>query len=205
MDGIHDLGGKQGFGPIQYPSPPHDETWEPLVRALSAFAVRKHIYNMDEFRHAIERMAPRHYLSAPYYERHLTAVATLLVEKGVVTREELEALVPGHFPLSGPIGPGRLPPSSSQSFAVGDKVRVKNEFVPGHVRMPAYIRGKVGEIVSISPLYPFPDAAGHGMQAPMEPTYDVRFRARDLWPESCDDALNHVGVFQSYLEKVEAA
>ena len=99
MDGIHDLGGKQGFGRVKYPSAPHDETWEPLVRALSAFSIKKHIYNMDEFRHAIERMAPRHYLTAPYYERHLTAVATLLVEKDVVAREELEALVPGAFPL----------------------------------------------------------------------------------------------------------
>ena len=82
MDGIHDLGGKQGFGRVAYPSSPHDENWEPLVRALSSFAMRKRIYNMDEFRHAIERMAPRHYLTAPYYERHLTALATLLVEKG---------------------------------------------------------------------------------------------------------------------------
>jgi len=203
MDGIHDLGGKQGFGKIEFPAQPHDETWEPLVRALSAFAVRKHIYNMDEFRHAIERMSPRHYLSAPYYERHLTAVATLLVEKDFATREELEALVSGAYPLSGPIGPGRQP-SAPQSFAIGERVRVKNEFVPGHVRMPAYIRGKTGVVVGISPVYPFPDAAGHGMQAPTEPTYDVRFRSRDLWPENCDDALNHVGVFQSYLEKLEA-
>jgi nitrile hydratase len=202
MDGMHDLGGSAGLWACG--TPPHDETWEPVVRALSAFALRSHIYNMDEFRHAIERMAPRHYINAPYYERHLTAVATLLVEKGVVAREELEALVDGAFPLSSPIGPGRqaAPP---QSFAIGDRVRVKNEFVPGHVRMPAYIRGKGGVVVRISPPYPCPDTAGHGMQAPMEPTYDVRFRSRDLWPDSCDDALNHVGVFQSYLEKVEGA
>jgi len=204
MDGMHDLGGKQGFGRVVYPWPKHDETWEPLVRALSAFAVKNHIYNMDEFRHAIERMAPRHYITAPYFERHLTAVATLLVEKGLVTREELESMVDGAFPLAGPIGPGRQagPP---QSFAIGDRVRVKNEFVPGHVRMPAYIRGKEGTVVHISPPYPFPDTAAHGMQAPMEPTCDVRFRSRDLWPDSSDDALNHVGVFQSYLEKLEAA
>lgn len=143
MDGIHDLGGKQGFDQIRYPTPPHEETWEPVVRALNAYALKKRHYNMDEFRHAIERMAPRHYLSAPYFERHLTAVATLLVEKGMVTKEELEALVPGQFPLSGPIGKGRLP-SPPQSFAIGESVRVKNEFVPGHVRMPAYIRGKRG-------------------------------------------------------------
>jgi nitrile hydratase subunit beta len=202
MDGMHDLGGKQGFGRVTHPSPPHDETWEPVVRALSAFALRNHIYNMDEFRHAIERMAPRHYINGPYYERHLTAVATLLVEKGIVAREELESLVDGAFPLSGPIGPGRqtAPP---QSFAIGDRVRVKNEYVPGHVRMPAYIRGKIGVVVRISPHYPFPDTAGHGMQAPMEPTCDVRFHSRDLWPDSCDEALNHVGVFQSYLEKLD--
>jgi hypothetical protein len=203
MDGIHDLGGKQGFGRIEYPTPSHNETWEPLVRALNAYALRAGHYNIDEFRHAIERMAPRHYLSAPYFERHLTAVATLLVEKGVASKEELEELVSGQFPLSGPIGPGRLP-SSPQSFRIGETVRVKNEYVPGHVRMPAYIRGKVGTVVRISPPYHYPDAAGHGMKAPMEPTYDVRFRSRDLWPVSCDDALNHVGVFQSYLEKVEA-
>ncbi len=102
--------GKQGFGGVRYPYPQRDETSEPLVRALCASALRNHIYNMDEQRHAIERMTPP---------------------------------------------------------------------------------------------YPFPDAAGHGMQAPAEPTYDVRFRSRDLWPDSCDDALNHVGVFQSYFEKPE--
>jgi nitrile hydratase beta subunit len=204
MDGMHDLGGKQGFGRVAYPSPPHDETWEPLVRALSAFSIKSHIYNMDEMRHAIERMAPKHYITAPYYERHLTAVATLLVEKGVVTHEELESLVDGAFPLAGPIGPGRqaAPP---QVFAIGDKVRVKNDYVPGHVRMPGYIRGKSGVVVRISVPMPFPDTAGHGMQAPMEPTCDVRFKSTDLWADSCDEAFNHVGVFQSYLEKIETA
>jgi nitrile hydratase subunit beta len=55
MDSLHALGGKQGFGRVVYPWPPHDETWEPTVRALSACALRNHIYNMDEMRHAIER------------------------------------------------------------------------------------------------------------------------------------------------------
>jgi len=200
MDGIHDLGGKQGFGPIAHPDAPHKETWEPRIRALSGCALINHVYNMDEFRHAIERMSPRHYVTAQYFERHLTAIATLLVEKGLATQKELEELAGGSFPLSGPIGPGR-PPALPQTFAIGDKVRVKTDYVPGHVRFPAYIRGKTGEVVAITPAYPFPDAAGHGMKAPMEPTYDVRFRARDLWADACDDAMNHVGVFQSYLER----
>lgn len=202
MDSLHDLGGKQGFGRVRYPYPKHAETWEPTLRALSACALKRHLYNMDEFRHAIERMAPVHYMTAPYFERHLTAVATLLVEKGLVSAEELAVLAGGTVPLAGPIGPGR-PAAPPQSFAVGETVRVKNEFVSGHVRVPAYVRGKSGVVVAITPPYPFPDAAAHNMQATMEPTYDVRFRARDLWPDSCDDAWNHVGVFQSYLEKVE--
>jgi len=50
MDGLHDLGGKQGFGRVKYPSAPHDENWRSFVRALHAFAIESHIYNMDEFR-----------------------------------------------------------------------------------------------------------------------------------------------------------
>jgi hypothetical protein len=204
MDGMHDLGGKQGFGRVKYPSAPHDEKWQRLVRALQGFAVENHVWNMEEFRHAIERMAPRHYMSAPYFERHVTAIATLLVEKGIVTPEEVESLADGKFPLSGPLGPGRLA-SAPQSFAIGETVRIRNEFVSGHVRVPAYVRGKTGTIVYVSAPAPFPDAAGHNMQAAMEPTYDVRFRSRDLWPDASDEVLNHVAVFQSYLEKVEIA
>ena len=97
---------------------------------------------MDEYRHAIERMEPRHYLAAGYYERSLTGFATLCVEKGVVSREELESLAKGLFPLSGPGAEGRPNAFPRETFKVGDRVRVKNEFVSGHVRMPGYIRGK---------------------------------------------------------------
>jgi nitrile hydratase len=200
MDGMHDLGGRQGFGRIAYPPAPHDESWEPLVRALWTLGVRAGLYNMDEYRHAIERMAPVHYLGAPYYERTLTAVASLLVEKGVVTAQQLAAWAGGAFPLSRPVGPGRVC-APAQGFAINERVRVKNEFTPGHTRMPGYIRGKAGVVVAISPPYPFPDAAGHGMAETWEPTYDVRFRSQELWPDSSDEALVHVGVFQSYLEK----
>ena len=47
MDGLHDLGGKQGFGRVEYPSAPHNENWRALVRALHAFAIESHIYNME--------------------------------------------------------------------------------------------------------------------------------------------------------------
>ena len=78
---------------------------------------------------------------------------------------------------------------------------MKNDHFAGHVRMPAYIRGKPGVVVSKSPRYPFPDAHAHGVASEDEPTFDVAFRTEDLWPNSADSALVHVGVFHSYLER----
>ena len=203
MDGMHDLGGRQGFGAVRYrpDARAFHEAWEVRVNSLYAFAVRRGIFNMDEYRHAIERMEPRHYLTASYYERSLTSLATLLVEKGILTREELERRAQGRFPLAAPSAPGRSNVPTRERFQPGDRVRVRDDYVPGHVRMPGYIRGKTGVVVSESPAYPFPDAHAHVLAAQDEPTYDVRFRSEDLWPQSADAALVHVGVFQSYLER----
>src|SRR5689334_9652499 len=204
MDGMHDLGGRQGFGAIRYTNdaPAFHAAWEVRVNSLNALAVRCGIFNMDEYRHAIERMEPRHYLAASYYERSLTSLATLLVEKGIVTREELERRAGGFFPLAGASAPGRSNVRARERFRPGDRVRVRADYVPGHVRMPGYIRGKAGVVVCESPAYPFPDAHAHGVEAQDEPTYDVRFRSEELWPDSADAALVHAGVFQSYLERV---
>ena len=203
MDGMHDLGGRQGFGRVRHAPDAHvfHAPWEKRVNALLALAVREGLVNLDEYRHAIERMEPRHYLGASYYERSMTGLATLCVEKGLVTRDELDRLAGGRFPLSGESAPGRPNAARRQAFAPGDRVRVKNEFVPGHVRMPAYIRGKTGVVVSRTPLYPFPDAHAHGVKAEDEPTYDVRFESQELWPNGADAAAVHVGVFESYLER----
>lgn len=203
MDGVHDLGGKQGFGNVGYTARKaiFKAAWEPRANALYSLGVKLGIYNMDEYRHAIERMEPRHYMTASYYERSLTALATLCVEKGVIPAAELEERAGGAFPLARPASEGRANAADRTPFAIGDAVVVKNDFVPGHVRMPGYIRGKQGVVVDISPSYPFPDAAGHAMRADPEPTYDVRFKAEDLWPQSSDKAYVHVGVFESYLTK----
>lgn len=203
MDGIHDLGGRQGFGRVRFTegATAFHAPWEVRANSLYAHAVRIGIFNMDEYRHAIERMGPAHYLNASYYERSLTSLATLLVEKGVVSREELEARAGGTIPLANASAPGRGNAPSRERFRPGDRVRVKLDSVPGHIRMPGYIRGKTGVVMSESPAYPFPDAHAHGIASEDEPTYDVRFRSEDLWPGSAEPALVHVGVFQSYLER----
>lgn len=203
MDGIHDLGGKQGFGPVRHSreGAVFHEPWEKRANALYSLAVRCGVFNMDEYRHAIERMEPRHYLSAGYYERSLTSLASLCVEKGLVSLEELERRAGGAFPLALPSAAGRSNVSTRERFLPGDAVRVTTDLVAGHVRLPAYVRGKVGIVVSESPAYPFPDAHAHGVEAQDEPTYDVRFDATALWPNAADPALVHVGIFQSYLQR----
>ena len=150
---------------------------------------------------AIEGMEPRHYLSASYYGRSLTGFATVCIEKVSYPREDFERLAEGSFPLPLRSAEGRHNAAVRESFKIGDKVRIMNEFVSGHVRMPGYIRRKIGIVVTASRPYPFPDAAAHNLRTQDEPAYDVRFRTDDLWRQAADEATVHVAVFESYLEK----
>ncbi len=204
MDGLHDLGGRQGFGPVVrqgHTEPFHNEA-EIRIAAMWVRLVRHGVYNMDEYRHAIERMEPRHYMTASYYERTFTAVASLCVERGVFSAGELSAAAGFEVPLSRPSREGRIADAQLPEIQVGDRVRVKDNFVPGHIRMPGYIRGKEGVVVGISPAYPYPDAHGHGLQSAWQRSFDVRFSSRHLWPDGAEDAEVQVGVFHSYLQRL---
>lgn len=91
MGHINDVGGLHGFGAIEREEdePAFHAEWEARVFALHLALLRAEIYNMDEFRYAIERMDPEAYLATSYYERWLAAIETLLEEKGVLPEEEL--------------------------------------------------------------------------------------------------------------------
>src|SRR6266850_5479297 len=92
MNGIHDMGGMHGFGPVEPEKnePVFHSRWEGRVLGLSRACSVQGLFNIDESRHAIERMSPADYLASSYYERWLDRNVRLLVEKGVITREELE-------------------------------------------------------------------------------------------------------------------
>ena len=207
MDGIHDLGGMAGFGPVEVErhEPVFHEPWEARAFALNLLGIRVlRAYNTHEYRHAVERMDPAHYLSASYYERWFTGVATLLVEKGVVTRHDLETRAGGGFPLSRPAASVRLvdtPPPEEARFAVSDAVIVRDIHPRGHTRVPRYVRGKRGVVLRVAPRSVLPDLAGHALRAHSEPTYHVEFLASDLWS---DAAAAHesviIDLWQSYLE-----
>ena len=202
MDGVHDLGGVNGFGRVEVEAnePVFHEDWEPIGYALALLGAGElNCFTIDELRHAIERMAPRHYLASTYYERIITGVAALFVEKGVLSQEELERRAGGHFPLATPPGPGLPARADDHRFAVGQRVRVTRQSFSGHVRVPRYVRGKTGTVLHQARAFPFASSAGHGMPAKQEPTYHVRFAASDLWSDAQAQDSVVVDLWESYL------
>ena len=93
MSRINDVGGMQGFAAIEeeLDEPPFHSDWEAHVFAINRALIGRGVYDLDEFRDAIEQMAPQHYLDSSYYEKWLHAISTLLVRKGVVSAEEISA------------------------------------------------------------------------------------------------------------------
>jgi nitrile hydratase subunit beta len=91
MSRINDVGGMQGFPPVarELNEPPFHADWEAHVFAINRALIGQGVYNLDEFRDAIERMPAQDYLAASYYERWLHAISTLLVEKGVLSPHEV--------------------------------------------------------------------------------------------------------------------
>jgi nitrile hydratase subunit beta len=95
MNGIHDLGGRHGLGPInpEVNEPVFHAPWEGRAFGLFAATFVFAGYTVDEFRHAIENMDPAHYLESSYYEHWMSAFESLLIKRGIVTQDELDAKV----------------------------------------------------------------------------------------------------------------
>lgn len=219
MDGVHDLGGRQGFGPIEREEnePVFHEPWEGRVRAMMQIGLRLGLYNIDEFRWSVERMDPASYLSASYYEKWLGAIERLYIEKDVIGREELERRQWSERP-SGRSGeptnphlgdrfqrvrpPAQPSPARRPRFAAGTAVVAKNVQPDGHTRLPRYVRGKKGVVHQVRGAYVLPDKNAMGQGAHAEHVYSIRFEARDLWGReaSARDAV-YIDLWESYLEE----
>jgi len=226
MDGVHDLGGMQGFGPVEREDdePVFHAAWEAAVVAMMRAGGGRGVYNIDEFRHGIERMNPGHYLRATYYEKWLDGIARIFLEKGVVSEDDLRARIaffserpgaPATAALAGPL-PARGPSNvgwvqdairetgAAPRFAIGAPV-VTRDFHPlGHTRLPRYARGKRGAIARFHGVHVFPDTNAHGRGEDPQPLYSVSFDARELWGESAEaNQRVHIDLWESYLEPGE--
>ncbi len=208
MDGVHDLGGLEGFGAVYAPptEPVFAADWE--RRALRAMLATNIALGVSggQFRHSIERMQPAHYLSSSYYEHWLTGVSTLLVEAGKTSQADLDERAGGHFPLSGP-DRGEAPHASESDrvdprFAPGDAVRVRAWHPRGHTRAPRYVQGKRGVVERLDGPANIPDFEAHaGGRTILDPTYSVRFSAAELWGEGAEPGASvNVDLWERYLE-----
>jgi len=225
MNGVHDLGGMHGFGPIEREinEPLFHAPWEGRVRSMMTLSVERGYFSLDAFRHGIERMAPAEYLRAPYFERWLTSVERNLIEHGFLSHEEMETRIawlrdhpatepppasaapsPAPSPPLAP-PPGSTPPPLAPRFAVGDPVVTRNVHPTGHTRLPRYARGKRGIIDRQHGTHLFPDTNAHGLGEQPQPLYIVRFAAQELWGESAESGgAVSLDLWESYLEPAPA-
>jgi nitrile hydratase len=226
MNGIHDMGGMHGFGRVEreQDEPVFHAAWEARVLGLSRACSARYLFNIDESRHAIERMAPADYLASSYYERWLDRNVRLLVEKGVITREELERRMAQLAQGSDPAPPHSDPklcarmlemltertpyrqPGPRPRFGLGEGVLTRHDAPPGHTRLPRYARSKRGVIARVHGSYIFPDTNAHGQGEEPHPLYSVRFEAAELWGSSAEpQAPVHLDLWERYLEPVSPA
>jgi nitrile hydratase len=217
MNGVHDMGGMHGMGPIEAElnEPVFHAPWEGRVFALYRATGALGKWNIDANRHSIERLRSADYLRMSYYEKWLAGLIMLLKESGVVTPTELES--------------GRAEPGSSKAtpaltaeqvaaalpkrgwfersvnvpprFATGQLVRAKKINPIGHTRLPRYARGNLGVVDRIHGAHVFPDTNAHFQGENPQHLYSVRFSARELWGKasSSRDAV-YIDLWEEYLQ-----
>ena len=217
MNGVHDMGGMQGLGPIELEQhePVFHEPWEArvfaMVRAMGAW--RK--WNIDASRFQREQIPAAEYLRMSYYEKWLAGLCELMAAKGLVTPAELASGKPTpEAPKSSPAltadkvpvlvtqgAPSNRASSSTALFRVGQTIRTRNINPPGHTRLPRYARGRSGTIDRVHGVFVFPDTNALYQGENPQHLYSVRFGARELWGESAA-AQDHVYIdlWESYLE-----
>jgi nitrile hydratase len=192
MDGIHDLGGRQGFGGrlSERDEQTFHASWEARVHGMAALLLVGGCFNIDEFRHAIERVDPVAYLADGYYGRWLSAAEKLVAECG-------------GRPEKGRVADWRAARRLDRParFAVGDAVRTRNLHASGHTRLPGYARARAGTVAIVQGGWVLPDTHAHGRGECPETVYAVRFSGRELWGDAAEPGTSVVvDLFESYLE-----
>lgn len=216
MNNVHDMGGMQGFGPIEIDDPKvvfHDN-WERRAFALIVATNTAGQWNIDRSRAVRESLPPLQYLSNTYYQIWLDAFEKQLLETGMVTEQELQsgqeigpgkpgvkALSAKQLPAALARGwPSERPTTSTAKFKLGQRVRTIEAHPRTHTRLPAYCRDKEGIITGLHGMHVFPDKSAHGPDEPQW-MYTVEFAADEIW--GADTTANTISLncWEPYLRQ----
>jgi len=214
MNSLHDLGGMDGFGPVEPEEnePVFHEAWEARVFALIMFGLARWGRG-ENLRFQLESLPAADYLGMSYYERWLEVSVSRMLRNGLITREELatgraDPNRPPPTPAAAgdagdPEGAGLLDLDITPRFAAEDEVRARNLHPRGHTRLPRYTRGKRGSVVRDNGVYALQDTdeAGRPLGYKPQHVYTVRFAGEELWGEraSARDFV-YVDLWEDYLE-----
>ena len=202
MDGTHDLGGRQGFGPLplEENEPVFHHDWEARVMAMRLLMGFWRKWNIDAGRHSVETLPPIDYLAMTYYEKWLASLVNLSTRAELITREEVRTgqPEPGAPKSTPPVDadgaraavprgrPSEREVTAPPKFTPGDRVTTARHGHSGHTRLPGYLRNATGEVVLHHGGHVFPDAnATMTGEAPGH-LYAVRFKATDIWGAEAD-------------------
>jgi nitrile hydratase len=219
MNGAHDMGGVMGFGPVvaEKDEPVFHFEWERRVRAMTMAMGAPMGSNIDQGRFAREDRSPSDYLSKSYYELWFAGLTRMLLDRDLVTTEELRAGLSTHPAKPVPrllkaedvasvLAKGRSYQRTIQEparFKTGDRVRARNMHPTGHTRLPRYVRGHVGTVMHEHGAHVFPDSNAAGLGEAPQWLYNIRFTGRELWGEAADPAVTvSVDAWESYLEPI---
>ncbi len=223
MNGVHDMGGLECFGPVRpEPDEMFHEPWEKEVLGLALAMGATGTWNLDQSRFARESLPPEQYLSIGYYRIWLAGLEKLLLEHELVTPQELASAQIQEPPVTlkrvlaanevtdvlnaGASVERQVP--NQPAFSTGELVTVNNIHSSTHTRLPAYIRNHTGVIQRVHGAHVFPDthAVGEGEQPQW--LYNVRFSAAELWghdraTHGTGEGAVHVDCWESYLSRAD--
>ena len=219
MNGVHDMGGMDGFGQVEPEAnePVFHAEWEGRVMAMMRAMGYAGAWNIDMSRASRENLPPDVYLTSSYYRKWALGMEDLLVERGLAAADELaagHALQPGK-PLKRKLTPELVENTLHRGsfardaqaparFKPGDRVRMKNIHPATHTRLPRYVRGHVGVVELLHGVHVFPDSAVLGKGDDPQWLYTVRFDARELWGEAADPTVTvSIDAFEPYLEPAQ--
>jgi nitrile hydratase subunit beta len=215
MDGIHDMGGMHGFGPVEpEPNEPvFHAPWEGRVHALQRVMGSAGLWTIDGGRASLETLPPATYLASTYYQRWFLGLERRVVAHGLVGADELAAGHSLHEPKKLPHqfapadaakppirGNFARPTNTPARFKPGDRVRTANINPTTHTRLPRYARDKEGVVEAIRGCHVYPDTAAIGAGDNPQWLYTVVFTGRELWGEEADPSIKvSIEAFEPYL------